>query len=182
MPCPYRSLPTNRTAELGTNSRSQGPVECNNITFLTTLRRVLNTPNPNPPKLSVNNRLVLAALKAAGKPITAYDLLDRLREEGLRGPPTVYRALGKLIEIGLVHKLESLNAFVVCTRDCHRNAAAFMVCNECGVAAEFDDENLDQRIGALAAQSAFAVDTAILELRGRCGNCSRSSHPSPRDS
>ncbi len=132
---------------------------------------VLLLPHSNQPKLSANNRLVLAALKAAGKPVTAYDLLDRLRDAGLRGPPTVYRALSKLIEFGLVHKLESLNAFVACTQDRHRSAVTFMVCNECGVAAELDDANLNERLYSLANESAFAIDKATLELRGRCVNC-----------
>ena len=43
--------------------------------------------------------------------ISAYDLLDLLREkEPQAKPPTVYRALEFLLEQGFVHKVESTNS------------------------------------------------------------------------
>ncbi|MCC2690339.1 MAG: zur, partial [Rhizobiaceae bacterium] len=63
-------------------------------------------------KLTRNQQLVLARLEAASGPVSAYGLLDQLRDDGFRAPLQVYRALEGLIKGGLVHRLESLNAFV----------------------------------------------------------------------
>ncbi|MCB1460156.1 MAG: transcriptional repressor, partial [Nitratireductor sp.] len=65
--------------------------------------------------LTRNQLLVLNALVAAGGPLSAYGILDQLREEGFRAPLQVYRALEKLVDQGKVHRLESLNAFVACS-------------------------------------------------------------------
>ena len=64
------------------------------------------------PDLTKNQDLVLRTLNGADAPLSAYDILDRLRDDGLRAPLQVYRALEKLIEQGLAHRLESINAFV----------------------------------------------------------------------
>src|SRR5690606_9624291 len=73
-----------------------------------------------PPDLTRNQTLVLDALEKADAPLSAYTILDRLRGDGLRAPLQVYRALEKLLSAGLVHRLESLNAFVACARPhCH---------------------------------------------------------------
>jgi Fur family zinc uptake transcriptional regulator len=67
---------------------------------------------------------VLGLVADAGKPIKAYDLLDKVREgegAGAAAPPTVYRALDFLLANGFIHKLESVNAFVACH---HPNAAS----------------------------------------------------------
>lgn len=95
-------------------------------------------------KLTRNQGLVLSVLEGAGQPLSAYGILDRLRDEGLKAPLQVYRALDKLVEVGRVHRLESMNAFVVC---CHSNhghihprVTAFEICDTCGQVSEFHDE------------------------------------------
>jgi Fur family zinc uptake transcriptional regulator len=62
--------------------------------------------------LTKNQSLVMGALSQANGPLSAYTILDELREHGFRAPLQVYRALEKVVEFGLVHRLESLNAFV----------------------------------------------------------------------
>ena len=64
--------------------------------------------------LTKNQTLVMGALSQAKGPLSAYTILDELRDDGFRAPLQVYRALEKLVELGLVHRLESLNAFVAC--------------------------------------------------------------------
>lgn len=84
------------------------------------------------PRLTRNQSLVLSVLEASGQPLSAYGILDRLREHGLKAPLQVYRALDKLLEIGRVHRLESMNAFVVCCHSLHRQLhpriTAFEIC------------------------------------------------------
>lgn len=128
-----------------------------------------------PRVLTRNQDLVLQTLDAAGAPLSAYDILDRLREDGLRAPLQVYRALEKLIGHGLVHRLESLNAFVCCSEaDGHMsagNTTAFAICTACGRVDEFGDAAVTERLQDWAAAEGFHPQGTIIELRGICKNC-----------
>lgn len=128
-----------------------------------------------PRDLTRNQDLVLSTLNDAEGPLSAYDILDRLREEGLRAPLQVYRALDKLIEQGLAHRLESLNAFVCCAGTaCHQQEAglaAFAICTECGRVDEFAAPAAVAAFEAWADGSGFAVERTTIELRGRCRDC-----------
>lgn len=122
-------------------------------------------------RLNEKDQLVLATLRERGKPLSAYDLIDNLKGQGVKAPPTVYRALGKLIELGLVHKLESLNAFVACAYDHHHEAVAFAVCDECGAVEEFESKDLTRCLLGWASQQKFSLHKTTLELRGLCASC-----------
>lgn len=123
--------------------------------------------------LTKNQGLVLGALAHSGGPLSAYDILDQLRGDGLRAPLQVYRALDKLVERGLAHRLESLNAFVACAdAHCHRTGLiAFAICEGCGKVDEFADEMIEQRLGAWAGQSGFVAERTTMEIRGKCAAC-----------
>jgi Fur family zinc uptake transcriptional regulator len=126
-----------------------------------------------PRDLTRNQDLVLQTLNHAEGPLSAYDILDKLRADGLRAPLQVYRALDKLIEQGFAHRLESLNAFVCCADvGCHRQAsAAFAICSSCGRVDEFTDPEVVARLEARAAETGFALERTTIELRGRCAEC-----------
>ena len=53
-------------------------------------------------------------LKKKDKPLSAYEILEELASQGITAQPTIYRALNKLVSNGLIHKIESLNAWTVC--------------------------------------------------------------------
>lgn len=130
-----------------------------------------------PRDLTRNQDLVLKTLNAADSPLSAYDILDRLRSEGLRAPLQVYRALDKLVEHGLAHRLESLNAFVCCA-DAEQHArtggvAAFAICETCGRVDEFADEGVEERLAAWATAQGFNPVRTTIELRGECRGCGR---------
>jgi Fur family zinc uptake transcriptional regulator len=124
--------------------------------------------------LTRNQDLVLRTLNHAEGPLSAYDILDRLRGDGLRAPLQVYRALDKLIGHGLAHRLESLNAFVCCAdAGCHQGAstAAFAICSGCGRVDEFAEPAIIERLGHWAREHSFAPERTTIELRGRCAQC-----------
>ncbi len=122
--------------------------------------------------LAPNHRLVFDALKSAGRPVTAYELIDRVRDAGIKAPPTVYRALTRLIEEGLAHRLETLNAFVACCHGTHhQGAVVFAICDDCGAAAEFADEIVSARLQERANDTGFEITRAVVELAGRCQAC-----------
>lgn len=120
-----------------------------------------------------NRELVLNALARAGKPLGAYELLDVLRENGLRSPLQVYRALEQLIEDGAVHKIESLSAFALCTHAACSvvGHAVFAICTRCGQATEFRDVGLERALRRLAKTKGFRTKTATVELSGVCETC-----------
>ena len=126
-----------------------------------------------PTDLTRNQELVLSALTASTGPLSAYDILDKLRGDGLRAPLQVYRALEKLVDRGLAHRLESLNAFVACAdAHCHRKGLiAFAICEGCGKVDEFADAVIEERLGTWARNDGFKVERTTMEIRGRCADC-----------
>lgn len=123
--------------------------------------------------LTKNQTLVMGALTNSDGPLSAYTILDQLRDHGFRAPLQVYRALDKLVEFGLVHRLESLNAFVACRHpgcDGHQTIA-FMICESCGQVNEISDGVLTKRLKALADEASFALKKTTIELRGLCRSC-----------
>lgn len=129
-------------------------------------------------ELTRNQALVLGVLSGKTSPVSAYMLLHDLRDEGLRNPNQVYRALDKLMEYGLVHRLESLNAFVVCAHPHDHghtqghSMIAFAICEGCGRAEEFSDVMVAERLNDWSQGHAFRLSRAIIEMRGTCENCS----------
>jgi Fur family zinc uptake transcriptional regulator len=128
---------------------------------------------PDNANLTRNQGLVYAALSTAEGPLTAYGILDELRAEGFKAPLQVYRALEKLIELGLVHRLESLNAFVACRHpSCsHHETAAFAICEGCGQVSEFSPNEAMHHLRDWAREQDFTLARATIELRGTCRNC-----------
>ncbi|MEM7776120.1 MAG: Fur family transcriptional regulator [Pseudomonadota bacterium] len=126
-----------------------------------------------PRELSRNEKIVLAVLAQAKRPMSAYQILDAdgVREQGVRAPLTVYRALGKLMDSGRVHRIESLNAFVVCEHEPHVEPAAFMICNDCKRTIEVETEGLQTSLLREAKDQGFKVQRMNIEISGRCDAC-----------
>ena len=116
---------------------------------------------------------VLQLLADAGRPLKAYDLLDRMKEthDGA-APPTVYRALDFLLEHGFIHRLSSINAFVACHHpgsDAH--AVPFLICDGCQSAAELEDEQVAGMLDARARAVGFVPRAQTVEVHGLCADC-----------
>lgn len=126
-------------------------------------------------KLTRNQSLVFGCLNESQSPLSAYTILDRLREQGFKAPLQVYRALEKLIDAGLVHRLESMNAFVACAhpdQDCsHHGMTAFAICENCGAVKEFHAHDIEEALLARAAQADFKSSKMTVEIRGLCADC-----------
>ncbi len=125
------------------------------------------------PELTRNQALVHGALVRADGPLSAYEVLDRLREQGFKAPLQVYRALDKLVAFGLVHRLESLNAFVACSHaeGETEEPAAFAICDSCGGVTEFADARITGDLKAWAETDRFSLTGMTIELRGLCAAC-----------
>lgn len=118
-------------------------------------------------------RRVLELVWTSHEPVGAYALLDILKTEGhAAAPPTVYRALDFLIDQGLVHRLERLNAFVGCPRPDSSHSAHFLICTDCGRAAEMQDNPaLDEALQTAADALGFTVSRRTIEVEGLCPDC-----------
>ncbi|MGI9465383.1 MAG: Fur family transcriptional regulator [Aestuariivirgaceae bacterium] len=125
------------------------------------------------PSLTRNQTLVFETLTDAKTPMSAYTILDVLRDSGFRAPLQVYRALEKLLDAGLVHRLESMNAFVACSHEkCHSaGLIAFAICENCGQVSEFADAAVSKHLTDWAADHRFRVAKTTIEIRGTCSSC-----------
>lgn len=123
--------------------------------------------------LTRNQTLVLDALSAADGPLSAYTILDQLREKGFRAPLQVYRALDRLVELSMVHRLESINAFVACrSKGCEAHQMiAFTICEQCNHVSELSNKDLSGLLTDLAEKAAFDLRKTAIELRGICRKC-----------
>ncbi len=105
-------------------------------------------------------------------PIGAYAILERLRREhGQAAPPTVYRALDFLLAQGLIHRIESMNAFIGCPRPAEAHGGQFLLCTLCGTAAELADKRVEAALTTATARAGFRVEARVVELRGLCRVC-----------
>jgi Fur family transcriptional regulator, zinc uptake regulator len=125
-------------------------------------------------RLTDTRRQVLELVWRSHAPIGAYQILDELAATRARvAPPTVYRALEFLSREGLVHRIDSLNAYVGCPSPTLPHEAYFFICRGCGEAAEFHDRELAASLAACVQRARFRVDAATVELSGLCGRCAR---------
>lgn len=128
-------------------------------------------------QLTPLRRKVMRLVLEAGQPVGAYALLDRLRDaRGPAAPPTVYRALDFLLEQGLVHKLERLNAFTPCIEAGHDHGEQghphqFLICKTCGATTELTDHGVAQALEAAAKGAGFTPERMTVEVEGTCANC-----------
>ncbi len=123
-------------------------------------------------QLTPLRRRVLELIWRSHAPVGAYELLRALAEtKPGAAPPTVYRALNFLLAHGLVHRIECLNAFIGCAHPRLEHGGQFLICGDCGAAAEVHDPRVDAAIGRRAAELGFTVSRKTVEVQGLCGPC-----------
>jgi Fur family transcriptional regulator, zinc uptake regulator len=124
-------------------------------------------------RLTPIRRQVLQALLESHRPLGAYEIIDRMKGKNETTPPiTVYRALDFLRELGLVHRIESRNAFIACI---HKHEAddpvVFLLCEQCGAVGEAGSAPLADAIKAAAKSAGFMPKTPVIEIAGVCAHC-----------
>jgi Fur family zinc uptake transcriptional regulator len=117
-------------------------------------------------------RRVLELVWDSHKPAGAYDILDSLNGDGRRAaPPTVYRALDFLIEADLVHRLDSINAYIGCPDPDSSHTGQFLICRECRSVAELDDAEINNLVEQKVSDLGFSAIHQMLEIQGLCRAC-----------
>jgi Fur family zinc uptake transcriptional regulator len=123
-------------------------------------------------QLTPLRRSVLGLVLQAERPITAYQLLDKLKETRERAmPPTVYRALDFLIENHIIHKIEQINAFVPCMDPGHAHAVQFLICRKCGTVNELENHMVSHAVDQAARAQGFHPSRVVIEIDGICAEC-----------
>ena len=120
---------------------------------------------------------VFEHLRHQTKALSAYQILDDLRDQGVTAATTVYRALDQLVASGRLHRIASLNAFTVCADPRHTETPVFEICKECGDVTERVGTGLTENIAILSRRSGFQPEHSVIEIRGRCGACRADAQP-----
>ena len=125
-------------------------------------------------RLTALRRRVLELVWEGHQPAGAYAILDALRAEDRKAaPPTVYRALEFLHAHGLVHRIESLNAYIGCVRPDQPHAGQFLICEACGATVELQDDEINEAVGRSASRLGFQALRQTVEVTGLCPDCGR---------
>jgi Fur family zinc uptake transcriptional regulator len=124
-------------------------------------------------RLTPIRRRVLEALLASHKPLGAYELIEHVGARNTRPAPiTIYRALNFLREQGLVHRIESRNAFIACVHN-HDSGdpVVFMLCERCGSVGEAASAAVADTIKSASRAAGFTPKTPVIEITGICAHC-----------
>jgi Fur family zinc uptake transcriptional regulator len=124
-------------------------------------------------QLTPLRRQVLELILRVHQPLGAYDLLEQLAQQTQKriAPPTVYRALDFLVEMGLVHRIASLNAYLACSSGDTHGEAVFFICRDCRNAMEINSEAIASAIADTARRADFRAERQTVEVLGICPRC-----------
>jgi Fur family zinc uptake transcriptional regulator len=123
-------------------------------------------------KLTPLRARVLGIVMQADEPLSAYEILDRMAEDGRKpAPPTVYRSLDFLIGQGLIHKIHSRNSFVACCNADEPHDARLFICRTCGIAREVTHPLPDREVAGEAMDLGFEAERVVVEVEGLCRDC-----------
>ena len=121
--------------------------------------------------LTKNQKIVFNLLQNSGEPLKAYTILESLKREGLKSPLQVYRALDKLVELGIIHKIESQNSFIACSNSNCASNTAFSICRRCGDVKEIKNSHLFEQVSDLGKKNRLKVQRFNLEFYVDCNGC-----------
>ncbi len=123
-------------------------------------------------RLTPIRRKVLEILLRQQRSLKAYELLEEIRPaQAGAAPPTVYRALDFLVEEGLIHRLDAINAWTACLDAAGTPHDLLVICTGCGAVAELSDPALSLQLAQKVAQAGFTLSTHETELRALCRQC-----------
>ncbi|TAL88442.1 MAG: transcriptional repressor [Candidimonas sp.] len=123
-------------------------------------------------RLTPIRRKVLEILLRQQRSLKAYELLEEIRPaQAGAAPPTVYRALDFLVEEGLIHRLDAINAWAACLDAAGTPHDLLVVCTGCGAVAELSDPALSLQLAQKVADAGFTLSGHETELRALCQQC-----------
>jgi len=125
-------------------------------------------------KLTPIRRKVLELIWESHKAVKAYDLLDQIKPLNYCAKPaTVYRALDFLMSQGLIHKVESLNAYVGCNCSGRQHEQLLLICDQCHEIEERAAFEVMHALSSEIEQAGFAISYKSIEIHGTCAACAQ---------
>lgn len=117
--------------------------------------------------------LVLGCLRKSKKPLSAYDILEKVNKFGIKSSPIVYRALDALMKNGTAHKINELNAFIACAcaDDHHHYISVLTICKNCKTVDELHDHAVIHHMSKLRKLNVNLAKSAVVELPIICNIC-----------
>ncbi len=137
------------------------------------LKSIKNCCKASELRLTPLREQILEFIYSSDTPLGAYDLLRLLRETKAKAEAmTVYRVLEFLMQHHLVHRVESLNAYIPCSHPSEQqHHSQLLLCKNCGISTEIADQNVIRAIQACLKTQGFSLEHGITEIRGLCYNC-----------
>jgi len=120
------------------------------------------------------NKVVHDVLIESKKPLGAYEILERVKVKGINGPPTVYRALDKLIKLGIAHRIASTHSYILCNhgQEHELESIIFTICKNCENVDEIPSKALHNALHDIKVNNGFRTENEVMEIMGLCRNCS----------
>ena len=142
------------------------------------LTRALDLCADRKARMTPTREAVLRLLWQSHQPLGAYQLQDQLATllDKPIAPPTVYRAIEFLLQLGLIHRIASLNAYIGCPFPNSDHSNLFMICNNCGSAAEVAHASINELLQMATDKANFTLQSQTLELFGLCPQCASSEN------
>ncbi|MDR2055313.1 MAG: transcriptional repressor [Desulfovibrio sp.] len=123
-------------------------------------------------RLTSLRRSILEILVAADFPVKAYDIIEYMRDKGKRvTPASIYRTLDFLLQNGLVHRVNSLNAYIPCTGKHSNHILLMFICSECQKTTEIDDQTLYDSMQSRLEELGMSLQGGCIEIQGTCKEC-----------
>ncbi len=153
-------------------TRFPGPEHDHDFCVEKALQNAVNICRQRGLRFTAQRRRILELVWSSHKPVGAYDILELLARDGnSTAPPTVYRALEFLINANLVHRLDSLNAFVGCPEPRTPHAGQFLICSQCRSVVELNEPDISDVVRQKADSLGFSASRLTLEIQGLCQLC-----------
>ena len=123
-------------------------------------------------RLTSIRKKVLELVWSNHTPIKAYDILAQLSSDDfIEKPPTVYRALEFLLDLNLIHRIESQNAYIGCNTDHESLDSKFFICDECNEVEEISEQKINKVLSDISKKQSFIPNLVKLEIHGICAQC-----------
>ena len=121
--------------------------------------------------LSKNQQIIFDIIHNSSEPLKAYSILFNVQKKGIKAPLQVYRALDKLVELGKIHKIVSINSYIICNNSNCASNTAFTICERCGKVKEIKNKKLTDGVSDLVKDNQLEITRYNLEFYVLCKSC-----------
>jgi Fur family ferric uptake transcriptional regulator len=128
---------------------------------------------PRPQRYTGQQRDMVRHIFSKHNHFDADQLIDDLKKEGFRvSRATVYRTLAKLVDAGLLRRLE-LGPRMYYEHDYGYPQHEHLQCTQCGKMIEFQSPAIEAIVNEMSRQHGFQAASHTFVIRGVCLDCNR---------